>query len=113
MAGACSSGRAASPPKASPSPSRSASPSPPGPDLTQPFAGRLLIADRGNNRLLLVNAAKQVLWTYPSPTAAAPPGGFYFPDDAFFVHHGTAIVSNQEENHTVVQIAFPTGTVDW
>jgi outer membrane protein assembly factor BamB len=113
VGGACSGGGAAAPAKASASPSRSPSPSPPGPDLTRPFAGRLLIADRGNNRLLLVNAAKQVLWTYPSPTAAAPPGGFYFPDDAFFVHHGTAIISNQEENHTVVQIGFPTGTVDW
>src|SRR5581483_9938286 len=35
----------------------------------QPFSGRLLIADRGNNRLLLVDAAKHVLWTYPSPSA--------------------------------------------
>ena len=81
--------------------------------MTVPFDGELLIADRGNNRLLLVNAAKQILWTYPSATAPAPPGGFYFPDDAFFVHHGTGIIVNQEENDTIVELAYPTGTVLW
>ena len=47
------------------------------------------------------------LWTYPSSRAPAPPGGFYFPDDAFFIRHGTAIISNQEENETIVEIAYP------
>jgi len=78
-----------------------------------PFQGRLLIADRGNNRLLLVDAARHVLWSYPSRGAPAPPGGFYYPDDAFFIRHGTAIISNQEENDTVVEIAFPSGRVQW
>jgi hypothetical protein len=78
-----------------------------------PFPGRLLIADRGNDRLLLVDAAKRVLWRYPSPSAPPPPGGFYFPDDAFFVRGGTAILSNEEDNHTLVQIAFPSGKVLW
>jgi outer membrane protein assembly factor BamB len=79
----------------------------------RPFPGRLLIADRGNNRLLLVNAAKHVLWRYPSRSRPAPPGGFYFPDDAFFTHHGRGIISNQEQNETVVQLAFPSGRVTW
>ena len=76
-----------------------------------PFAGRLLIADRGNNRLLLVNAAKQILWRYPSKRSAAPRGGFYFPDDAFFTQRGTGLISNQEDNETIVRIAFPSGQV--
>jgi len=78
-----------------------------------PFHGRLLIADRGNDRLLLVNRAKQVLWTYPSRGKAPPVGGFYFPDDAFFADHGTRIVVNQEANDTIVQIGFPSGRVLW
>ncbi len=78
-----------------------------------PFQGRLLIADRGNDRLLLVDAAKHVLWRYPSAGAPAPPGGFYYPDDAFFIRHGTAIISNQEGNDTIVEIAFPSGRVLW
>jgi N-acetylneuraminic acid mutarotase len=77
------------------------------------FAGRLLIADRGNNRLLVVNAAKKVLWRFPSHAHPAPPGGFYFPDDAFFTHGGTQIISNEEQNERIVQLAFPSGKLLW
>ena len=73
----------------------------------------MLIADRGNNRLLVVNAQKQVLWRYPGPGRPAPPGGFYFPDDAFFTHGGTGIISNEEENERIVQLAFPSGKLTW
>jgi outer membrane protein assembly factor BamB len=78
-----------------------------------PFVGRLLIADRGNNRLLLVNADKKILWRYPSKTRPPPPGGFYFPDDAFFTHGGTQIISNEEQDERIVQIAFPSGKLLW
>jgi outer membrane protein assembly factor BamB len=88
-------------------------PTAPASSSTRPFPGRLLIADRGNNRLLLVNPGKQVLWRYPSRARPAPPGGFYFPDDAFFTHHGHGIISNQEQNETIVQLAFPSGKVTW
>jgi hypothetical protein len=77
------------------------------------FGAHLLIADRGNNRLLLLNSQNQIVWTYPSAYAAPPPGGFYFPDDAFFTAHGTEIVSNQEENETIVVIGFPSGKLLW
>ena len=80
---------------------------------THPFNGRLLIADRGNNRLLLVDAAHHVLWTFPNASAPAPPSGFYFPDDAFFIDHGTAILSNQEGNDTLVELGFPSGRSLW
>ncbi|MEA2398933.1 MAG: hypothetical protein QOK25_2489 [Thermoleophilaceae bacterium] len=79
----------------------------------RPFSGRLLIADRGNDRLLLVDAAKRALWRYPGPGRPPPRGGFYFPDDAFFVNRGTAIVSNEEENHTIVRIGFPSGRIQF
>jgi hypothetical protein len=75
------------------------------------FSGELLIADRGNDRLLVVNARKQILWRYPGPGRRPPSGGFYFPDDAFFTHRGAGIISNQEGNDTLVQIAFPSGRV--
>lgn len=77
------------------------------------FSGRLLIADRGNNRLLLVDAARHVLWRYPSRTAPPPPGGFYFPDDAFFIRGGSGIISNEEENDTIVELGFPSGRLEW
>ncbi len=86
---------------------------PPSAASVRPFAGRLLIADRGNNRLIIVDANKQRSWVYPSATRPPPPGGFYFPDDAFFADHGQSIVTNQEENHTIVRIAFPSGALQW
>jgi hypothetical protein len=90
----------------SPEPNANAGPPP-------PFAGRLMIADRGNNRLLVVNAEKKVLWRFPSHAHPAPPGGFYFPDDAFFTHGGTQIISNEEQNERIVQLAFPSGRLLW
>ena len=84
------------------------------PGAGSPFFGdHLLVADRGNNRLLVLNDTGRVIWAYPSEHAPAPPGGFYFPDDAFFIRSGTAIISNQEENETVVELGYPSGRLLW
>jgi hypothetical protein len=77
------------------------------------FGLRLLIADRGNNRLIVLDSAMHITWTYPSATSPADPFGFVFPDDAFFVNKGQAIISNQEENETIVEIAYPSGKIIW
>jgi outer membrane protein assembly factor BamB len=77
------------------------------------FGDRLLIADRGNNRLLLMDPRMRVVWKYPSASAPRDPLRFYFPDDAFFTDHGTAIISNQEQNETIVKIAYPSGKIVW
>jgi hypothetical protein len=49
---------------------------------TPPTPCYLLIADRGNGRMLLVDSAKHVFWRYPAPgkTPALP---FRFDDDTF------------------------------
>jgi outer membrane protein assembly factor BamB len=77
------------------------------------FGDKLLIADRGNNRLRVLDAAMHVTWTYPSAGKPKDPLGFYFPDDAFFTNHGTAIISNQEQNDTIVKLAYPSGKIVW
>ncbi len=77
------------------------------------FGYQLLVADRGNNRLLLMNSSLHVTWTYPSAASPPDPYGFYFPDDAFFINHGTAIISNQEENETIIEIGYPSGRIVW
>lgn len=77
------------------------------------FGARLLVADRGNNRLLLLTDTLHVAWKYPSAKARRDRLRFYFPDDAFFIHHGTAIISNQEQNNTIVEIAYPSGKIIW
>ncbi|MHB1568458.1 MAG: outer membrane protein assembly factor BamB family protein [Solirubrobacteraceae bacterium] len=77
------------------------------------FGGRLLVADRANNRLLLFNSSMNLLWHFPSSTSPPDRYGFFFPDDAFFVNHGTGILTNQEENETIQEIGFPSGKVLW
>jgi hypothetical protein len=83
------------------------------PGAGAPYAGTLLIADRGNDRLLALDTSRNVTWQYPSAAMPPPPGGFYFPDDAFFFHGGTGIISNQEDNHTIVEIGYPSGKILW
>ena len=77
------------------------------------FGGKLLIADRGNDRLLLLDARMHVVWRYPSARSPRDRLGFYYPDDAFFIDHGTAILSNQEQNETIIKIAYPSGKIVW
>ena len=59
------------------------------------------------------NTQRAITWQYPSATMPPPPGGFYFPDDAFFIRGGTGIISNQEDNHTIVEIGYPSGKILW
>jgi outer membrane protein assembly factor BamB len=77
------------------------------------YGARLLIADRGNNRLLFLTDTMHLIWKYPSSNAPRDKLHFYFPDDAFFIDHGTAIISNQEQNNTIVKIAYPSGRIIW
>jgi hypothetical protein len=77
-----------------------------------PFPGYMLIADRGNNRMLLVDGAKRIYWTYPKPgVPTAMP--FRFGDDTFFGPRLDRIISNQEDQHTIQIISFPGGRVLW
>ena len=101
-------------PSAAPTTATTASPTTgPDPATVRPFAGLLLIADRGNDRLLVMDAHKHIVWRYPSPNLPAPPSPLYFPDDAFWVHHGHAILVNEEENDTAIEIAYPSGRTLW
>jgi hypothetical protein len=76
-----------------------------------PIPGYLLIADRGNNRMLLVDGARRILWRYPSGSSTAMP--FQFDDDTFFGPHHDRIVSNQEDQNTIQVISFPGRRVLW
>ena len=77
-----------------------------------PIPGYLLIADRGNDRMLLVDSAKHVYWQYPPPDGAtALP--FRFDDDTFFGPRFDRIISNQEDQHTIQIISFPGRRLLW
>jgi hypothetical protein len=77
-----------------------------------PIPGYLLIADRGNNRMLLVDSKKRILWRYPKP-GIRPSMPFRFDDDTFFGPRTDRIISNQEDQHTIQVISFPAGRVLW
>ena len=77
-----------------------------------PIPGYLLVADRGNNRIVLVDGRKRVLWRYPRP-GTRPGFPFVFDDDAFFGPNLRSIISNQEDQHTIQLISFPGGRVLW
>lgn len=76
-----------------------------------PIPGYLLIADRGNNRMLLVDGAKRIRWRYPDRRRLAMP--LRFDDDAFFGPRRNRIISNQEEQDTIQVISFPGGRLLW
>lgn len=81
-------------------------------DPPGPIPGYLLIADRGNNRVLLVDSRKRVLWRYP-PAGHAAAAPFRFDDDAFFSPGFTRVISNQEDQHTIQVLSFPQGKLLW
>ena len=99
-------------PSRSPSPSASASPVSPSLTPPSPLPGYLMIADRANDRLLLVDSGKRVLWTYPAP-GSKPAMPFYFDDDVFFGRDHTVLISQQEEQQTIQLLSFPEGKLLW
>ena len=84
---------------------------PTAPSANAPIPGYLLIADRGNNRILLVDNRKRIIWRYPGPSGSPVP--FRFDDDAFFGPGYRSIISNQEEQDTLQIIRFPSGKLLW
>jgi hypothetical protein len=66
--------------------------------------GYLLIADRGNNRILVVNARHEVVFRYPNATDLANGRKLVFDDDTFVEPGGSALIANEEDNNDVVQI---------
>ncbi len=63
---------------------------------SSPLPGYLMIADRDNNRIIIVSPAKRIVWRFP-----AGGSGFAGPDDAFVSPDGRYISVNQEFNETI------------
>ncbi len=69
----------------------------------------VLIADRGNNRLIVVTPDKQIIWEYDFK--GLPPG--YGADDAFFTDGGKTIVASLEYYHVIELIDYQTKQILW
>jgi len=73
-----------------------------------PLPGFLLIADRGNNRVLLVDPRRQVRFLFPNSTDLAQGRRLRYNDDAFVGPGGRQIVANEEDTHAIVAIDIAT-----
>ena len=78
------------------------------PTLRGPLAGALLIADRGNDRMLLVSQGHKILWRFPTTRDLRRGVHLNFNDDGFVASGGATIVANEEEAHTIVSINIRT-----
>jgi outer membrane protein assembly factor BamB len=76
------------------------------------FAGDLLIADRGNNRILIVNSRAQVLWKFPVAGSLSTAQTFSA-DDAFLAPDGRTILASEELHQIVVRIDIATKRITW
>ena len=79
---------------------------------TQRFPGGLLIADRLNDRLVVVDDAGTILWRFPVD-GSLPPGETFSADDAFVTPDGKSIIANEESNQVVVRIDIASQKVVW
>jgi hypothetical protein len=76
-----------------------------------PVPGYLMIADRDNNRILMVSPQKKVVWRFSGP--AGQGASFRGPDDAFFTPGYRRIITNEEFNDAVAQIDPRTRRIVW
>jgi outer membrane protein assembly factor BamB len=77
-----------------------------------PFPNGLLIADRGNGRILIVDDAGRILWSFPR-AGAVPRGQSFSADDAFISPDHRTIVANDEFHETINRIDLATGRIVW
>jgi len=76
-----------------------------------PLPGGMLIADRGNDRILLVDPKRRTLWSFPTARDRALGRKLVFDDDTFVVPGGRSLVTNEEENHDILLINIATHRV--
>ncbi len=75
-----------------------------------PLGGyNVLIADRGNNRLIEVTPAGQIVWEYRFKVSRPGLGA----DDAFFVNGGSQVLVSLEDSQFVELIDYQTKKVLW
>jgi DNA-binding beta-propeller fold protein YncE len=69
-------------------------------------AGYILVADRGNNRILVISPQGAVVFRYPTPADLAAGRRLVYNDDTFVVPGGQALIANEEDNHAIVQVGL-------
>ncbi|MHB1986560.1 MAG: NHL repeat-containing protein [Acidimicrobiales bacterium] len=75
--------------------------------------GDVVIADEGNNRILVVNPAGKIVWQFPRPGSLRAGQTFLSPDDAFFTPNGKQIIATEEADQVVSVINVATSHIAW
>jgi outer membrane protein assembly factor BamB len=73
----------------------------------------VLIADRGNNRMLEVTPTKQVIWQFPPPSGAPSGTAFGYDDDTFFTPDGRSVITNEEDESAISVVDYYTQRQTW
>ena len=76
-----------------------------------PLQGALLIADRGNDRIILVDPNRRTLWHFPTAPDQARGIHLVYDDDTFVQPGGKALVTNEEDNGDILSINIKTHRV--
>jgi hypothetical protein len=68
--------------------------------------GYLMIADRDNNRIIVVSPGKRIVWRFPRPGELRRGQSFGGPDDAFLTPGRRSIITNEEFSDTVARVSL-------
>ena len=79
--------------------------------LPGPLQGGLLIADRGNDRILLVDPSRRTLWLFPTARDRARGARLVYDDDTFVEPGGKSLVTNEEDHGDILSIDIKTRRV--
>jgi hypothetical protein len=66
--------------------------------------GFLLIADRGNNRILVIDPAGHIVFRFPTSADLAAGRKLFYNDDTFVEPGGRSLIANEEDNHAIVEV---------
>jgi hypothetical protein len=78
-----------------------------------PVPGYVLVADRNNNRLLIVSPSKKIVWRFPRPGDIGSGQSFRDPDDAFFAPGYHAVTTNEEFNDQMAIVSLARHRITW
>ena len=79
--------------------------------LPGPLPGGILIADRGNNRILLVDPRRRTLWRFPTARDRHLGRQLVYDDDTFVEPGGKALITNEEDHQDILSINIATHRV--